>query len=322
MAADPDPADESDDYPVDPADLGGASDADLAALVADAWAAEGYRTTVKEHGSHVFVFAKRRVDGEIRGEIVWVAGERAVESAQLEQLRALAEKTGADSAACLTVGSGGVAGSAAATHDVTPLDGDDLRAKLGVDEGSDLDQAPDTPANDPPVGSGESDGGPDGLGDLDAPGDSDPSSAGEGGLAAPGDGVGPPDDETGGAADGPVPGADDGGEPDLDGDGAAGLDGLGDVGDGSADAAVDDGPTGAATDDGPTGAATDDGPTGATFDTPVGSGAGRRRLDAWDGQTTGADVDRPPFDGLWAAVTRGDAVETVADLSVWDGTSR
>ncbi|WP_436931466.1 hypothetical protein [Halosimplex halobium] len=320
MAADPDPADESDDYPVDPADLSGASDADLAALVADAWAAEGYRTTVKEHGSHVFVFAKERVDGGIRGEIVWVAGERAVESAQLEQLRALAEKTGADSAACLTVGSGGVAESAAATHDVTPLDGDDLRAKLGVDESTDPGPASDTPADDLSVGSGEGDGGSGGLGDLDAPGDGDPSSSGEGGLAAPGDGLGSPDgDEIGGAADGPAPGADDdSGEPDLGGDDAAtGLDGLGGVDDGSAGAAVDDGPTGADT---------DDGSTGAAVDSPEGDAGGlgmtRRRLDAWDGQTTGEDAGRPPFDGLWAAVTRGDAVETVADLSVWDGTSR
>jgi hypothetical protein len=55
--------------------------------------------------------------------------------------------------------------------------------------------------------------------------------------------------------------------------------------------------------------------------TEASAGSGSR-FDAWDGRTAGVDPDRPPFDGLWAAVTRGDAVETVADLAVWDDTTR
>jgi hypothetical protein len=86
MAADPDPADDSDEYAVDPSDLRGATDADLADLAADAWAAEGYRTTVKEHGSHVFVFAKRREDGGVRGEIVWVSAHTGVNIPHLRTL--------------------------------------------------------------------------------------------------------------------------------------------------------------------------------------------------------------------------------------------
>lgn len=267
MAADPDPPGESGDgaadaHPVDPADLTGVDDADLAALVADAWAADGYRTTVKEHGSHVFVFAKRRVDGEVRGEIVWVAGERAVDSAQLGQLDALAGKTGADSAVCLSVGAGGVAESAAAAHDVSVRSGDDLRAKLGVavpeSDGSSLDSA-DGPA--------DSSG-------LSEPGD-DAAPAADDGLAPPGgdESVG---DGAGGSATGEVGSA---GAVDPEGDPGTGIDGE---------------------------ARTTE----------------RRHVDAWDGRTTESDVRGQPFDGLWAAVTRGDAVETVADLSVWDGTAR
>lgn len=269
MAADPDPPGESDEgpadgYPLDPTDLTDASDADLAALVAEAWSETGFRTSVKEHGSHVFVFAKRRTDGAVSGEIVWIAGERAVESGQLEQLESLAESTGADSAACLIVGAGGVAESVAAAHDVSVVDGDALRAKLGV-------------------GASESDESP-----LD-PGDADDSA----GLSDPG--------ADASADDGPAP---------PGGDEA--------VGDGASASATDEvGPTGAADPetvdpDGNPGAGTDGEPRTTE----------RRPVDAWDGRTTESDVRGQPFDGLWSTVTRGDAVETVADLPIWDGTSR
>ncbi|WP_436906786.1 hypothetical protein [Halosimplex marinum] len=307
MATDPGPPDDAADdstgeYPADPTDLAGASDADLAALVAEAWTADGYRTTVREHGSHVFVFAKRRVDGGISGEIVWIAGERAVESAQLEQLRALAKKTGADSAVCLTVGAGGVARSVAAGHDVTVVDGDDLRSKLGVDGPSDAGTDPDATADGPAVDAGGGDGGlapPGGEMAGDSIGDTSTGDAASTGAT----GTEPDDAESGydlGDAE-----SDDGSDGIGAGsggfvDGASGIgggsDGIGDEGDGAG---------------GESGAAGGGGPSN-----------GRPHLDAWDGRTAEADVTAPPFDGLWAAVTRDDAVESVGDRSVWDGTSR
>jgi|GEM_PF-2351409 len=340
MAADPDPPgdDRGDESPAVPADLTDASDADLADLVAEAWADDDYRTTVKEHGSHVFVFAKRRVDGAVRGEIVWIAGERAVESAHLEQLRALAEKTGADSATCLTVGAGGVAESAAAAHDVTVLDGDDLRAKLGVED----ERASDS--EEPGVTGDFATDGDDGLGGLSPPDGADRS---DGSPAPPGgaevsSGAGPGDGSpTDPATDGVDVGTDDGiGEPAEGGVGAgddeqrfvAGSGGGsgGDGGGGGGGGGVASGASGSGDIGGPGSGGSDGGSNGAdgaqrparAVAESARSAAERQRLDAWDGQTTEADIARPAFDGLWTAVTRSDAVESLADLTVWDDTSR
>jgi len=299
MAGD-DPSDESDgeggDHAVDPADLTGASDADLADLAADAWAADGYRTTVKEHGSHVFVFAKRRTDGAIRGEIVWVAGERAVDSAQLDQLRALAEKTGADSAVCLSVGAGGVARSAAAGNDVSVVDGDDLRAKLGVDAPTDQSSGA---ASD------------DGLGDLSPPDDEPPGATEDGPAPPDGDAVSGSGSGSGGPGAVGAEASDVAGVESDDYDGGPSAGSVGE----SAGLGSDE-----------TGDAEGVGGSGAADANRAASGArpstGRRCLDAWDGQTTEDDVRRGPFDGLWGAVTRGEAVGDGADLTVWDDTSR
>jgi len=337
MAADPDPPGDGrgDESPDVPADLTDASDADLADLVAEAWTDDDYRTTVKEHGSYVFVFAKRRVDGAVSGEIVWIAGERTVESAQLEQLRALAEKTGADSATCLTVGTGEVAASTATAHDVTVLDGEDLRAKLGVED----ERA--SGSGGPEVDGGVATESDDGLDGLSPPGEDDrpddgPVPPGDAGVSS---GTGPEDGRpTDPATDGVDVGTDDGiGAPaeggsgagddgrsfdaglgsDSGGDGggsdgvASGADGSGDIG------GLDSG----GSEGGSNGADGGDRSAGAVTESDR-SAAERRHLDAWDGQTTEADIARPAFDGLWTAVTRSDAVESVADLTVWDDTSR
>ncbi|MFB6138998.1 MAG: hypothetical protein ABEJ26_01025 [Halosimplex sp.] len=310
MAADPDPpGDGSDGVPVDPTDLDGVGEADLAALAADAWTEDGYRTTVKEHGSHVFVFAKRREDGEIRGEIVWVAGERGVGESHLDQLRALAEKTGADSVTCLTVGSGEVDRNAAASRDVSVVDGDDLRAKLGVDGDADPGSGGDAAVPDDPTADLGSPS--DGLGDLPPPSDDGPTSDGDAGISSPGDDeVSPPGVDPSSAAVGP------------DGTGAADVasSGVEPTETGSTESGGGPASTGPSEGDegGPNEGSVD--PL-ATDSSGASAGVGRR-LDAWDGTTTGEDADRPPFDGLWAAVTRGDAVESVADLPVWDGTAR
>lgn len=310
MAVDPpDPA----ELPVDPHDLGGASDDALAEAVAAAWDADGYRTTTKEHGSHVFVFAKEQVDGEVRGEIVWVACERTVESSHLQQLEALAEKTGAASAVCLTVGSGEVAASAAASHDVSSLDGDDLRRKLGLDDGTESDTDETDVAADPMSDLAEPS---DTLGGLSSPDEAEGSDADDG-LSPPGD-TGTPDESS--AADGLDMGPTETGEADV----GSNADGV--------DIGADDG-TGNETD----GIGREEGgaESGLLGDSPAGESVGesddtagpgrpstaRRRLDAWDGQTDDSDLGRPPFDGAWAAVTRGEAVESIVDLDLWDETS-
>lgn len=335
MAGDPPDPDE---LPVDPYDLSGASDAALAEAVAAAWDADGYRTTTKEHGSHVFVFAKEQVDGAVRGEIVWVACERSVESSHLRQLEALAEKTGAASAVCLTVGSGEVAASAAATHEVSSLDGDDLRRKLGLDDVTESDTDETDVAADPMSDLAEPS---DRLDGLSAPDEAEGSDA-EDGLSPPGD-TGTPDGSS--AADGLDTGSTDTGEADVgsnaggidigssSGDTGSGNEGL-DIGSGSGvgpgdDDGIGDGTHGTGRDGGGgengfLGDSAAGGSVGESDDTagPGRSSTARRRLDAWDGQTDDSDVGRPPFDGVWAAVTRGNAVESILDLDLWDEPSR
>ncbi|MFB6151862.1 MAG: hypothetical protein ABEJ40_08665, partial [Haloarculaceae archaeon] len=170
------------DSGADPGNLPDATEAEIADLVAEAWAEKGYETARKEHGSHVFVFAKRQGPDGVEGEIIWVAAQRTVDGDQLEQLRSLAGNVGASGATCLTVGPGGLAAPGVADDlGIEHVDGDDLRADLGYDGGGETDGEPDQSSDDfpaPPEGGG-GDAGDDPLGETGGSGLDPPPSDGE-----------------------------------------------------------------------------------------------------------------------------------------------